>query len=280
MENDVVENSPIEEEFRFHTVGEKLKGERERLGLSLSDLAARTRVPVRHLDSIEKSDFSALPGTTYTLGFTRSYARAVDLDATQLSNEMRVELAQGGHESYQPHTQNFEPADPSRVPSRTLAWTAAAIGIALVAAYFIWRSMTLVAPVMPQPIAKTAVSATGAATSATPGPPGADPGGEVVIAATDNVWVKVYDAENKRLYENEMEPGDKFTVPVDANNPMIVTGRPNVLQVTIGGKPVPPLGAPDQTIADVGVSAKALLARETTPPGAATDNANEPTAGR
>ena len=89
--------------------------------------------------------------------------------------------------------------------------------------------------------------------------------GEVVITATDAVWVKIYDAENKRLFESEMKAGDKFTVPADANNPMIVTGRPNVLEVTVGGKVVPPLGEPDRTIADVGVSAKALLARATAP---------------
>jgi hypothetical protein len=86
-------------------------------------------------------------------------------------------------------------------------------------------------------------------------------GGAVVITATDNVWVKVYDADDKRLYENEMKAGDSFTVPPDVNKPMIVTGRPQVLTVTIGGKPVPPLGAADKTIADVDVSAAALLAR-------------------
>ena len=100
---------------------------------------------------------------------------------------------------------------------------------------------------------------------------GVDAAGEVVITATDGVWVKIYDAENKRLFESEMKAGDKFTVPADANNPMIVTGRPNVLDVTIGGKAVPTLGAPDRTIADVGVSAKALLARTPEPTGPSPD---------
>jgi hypothetical protein len=83
----------------------------------------------------------------------------------------------------------------------------------------------------------------------------------VKITATDGVWVKIYDADNVRLYENEMQPGDSFTVPGDANNPMIVTGRPQVLTVTIDGKPVPPLGTGERSIADVGVSAAALMAR-------------------
>lgn len=256
MEIGVGENSPSEEEFRFHTVGEQLKAERERLELSLSDLAAKTRVPMRHLDSIEKSDFGALPGTTYTLGFARSYASAVGMDAAKVNLDLRAELAQGGHDGYQAPTQNYEPTDPSRVPSRKLAWAAAAVGIIVVAAYLVWRSMALESPVdVAAPIAAEQKAAAPAATTAAPS------GDAVVITATDAVWVKVYDADDKRLYENEMKAGDSFTVPPNADKPMIVTGRPQVLSVTVGGKAVPPLGAADKTIADVEVSAAALLAR-------------------
>jgi cytoskeleton protein RodZ len=271
----VGEDSPGENEFRFHTVGEQLKAGRDRLGFSLSDLAAKTRVPMRHLESIEKSDFAALPGSTYTLGFARSYARAVDMDAIKVSSELRAELAQGGHEGYQAPAQNYEPADPARVPSRTLAWTAAAIGVLVVAGYFIWRSMTLggavdiTAPVPTQQKSSAAVSTA---------PPGsaATPTGPVVLTASGEVWVKVYDANNKRLYENEMKAGDSFTVPADATKPMIVTGRPQMLNITVGGQAVPPLGAADQTIADVEISAAALRARAPATNPAAADAAVPP----
>jgi transcriptional regulator with XRE-family HTH domain len=245
----VGDDSPSEEEFRFHTVGEQLKAERERQALTLSDLAAKTRVPMRHLDSIEKSEFGALPGTTYTM------------DAAKVSADLRIELATGGHEGYQAPTQNYEPADPSRVPSRAIAWTAAVIGVVVVAAYLIWRSMTLDASVnltAPAPVEqKTTAAPTNKSAIAAPG-------GAVVLTATHAVWVKVYDTDNKRLYENEMKAGDSFTVPPEANKPMIVTGRPQVLSVTVGGKTVAPLGGADKTIADVEVSAMALLARSQT----------------
>ena len=78
------------------TVGSQLKAGRERLGLSLSDIAAQTRVPTRHLESIEQSDYGALPGQTYTLGFARSYANAVDMDAAAISYALRLELARSG----------------------------------------------------------------------------------------------------------------------------------------------------------------------------------------
>jgi cytoskeleton protein RodZ len=260
VEITVGDDSPSEDEFRFQTVGEQLKAERERLGLSLSDLAARTRVPMRHLESIEKSDFAALPGSTYTLGFARSYARALDLDAIKISADLRAELAQGGHDGYQAPTQNYEPTDPARVPSRALAWTAAAIGVLVVAGYFVWRSMTLgsavdiAAPVAVETKSSAAASASASASTATPS-------GPVVLTATGDVWVKIYDTDNKRLYENEMKAGDSFTIPADATKPMIVTGRPQMLDVTVGGQAVPALGGADQTIADVEVSAAALVAR-------------------
>jgi cytoskeletal protein RodZ len=125
------------------SVGSQLKAGRERLGLSLSDIAEKTRVPMRHLQSIEQSNFDALPGQTYTLGFARSYANAVEMDAATISEAMRLELARSGHEGYQAPAQNYEPADPARVPSKTLAWTSAAIAAVALAAYLIFRSLTL-----------------------------------------------------------------------------------------------------------------------------------------
>src|SRR5205814_337821 len=43
------------------TVGERLRAAREEKGLSLDDIAAQTRIPRRHLESIEKADWGAAP---------------------------------------------------------------------------------------------------------------------------------------------------------------------------------------------------------------------------
>jgi cytoskeleton protein RodZ len=267
LERKVEEVAPENEEFTFQTVGEQLKAERDRRGWSLDDVATRTRIPIRHLESIEKSNFSKIPGTTYALGFARSYARTMEMDDAKLGSELRVELAEAGQSSYPAPSQNYEPADPSSVPSKMLAWTAAAIGVLVVAGYFIFRisldgtSAPVETPVATEQPAVN-VDAPPAAT------PVADTTGEVVMTATGVVWIKVYDADKKRLFESEMKAGDKYTVPADANGPMIVTGRPDLLSLTVGGKAVPPLGTGEKTIADVGISAKALAERPTAPIGA------------
>ncbi|MFN3748599.1 MAG: helix-turn-helix domain-containing protein [Sphingorhabdus sp.] len=271
-----IENSAATAETA--SVGAQLRAAREAAGLSLTEIANRTRVPVRHLEAIEASNYSALPGSTYTIGFTKSFAKSLGLNETAILTEMREELAQGGYHGNAARMPAYEPTDPARVPSRPLAWGAAALAIALIVIYFIWRSYAL-SPVAEdeaaKPVAEAAIKdPTGKPKAAEP----IDPAGPVVISAKETVWLKIYDAENKRLYENEMKAGESYTVPADANNPMIVTGRPQVLDITIGGKPVPPLGTGERSVADVGVSAAALLARKPqTPapvqPGSASPNA-------
>ncbi len=257
------EEAPTSAEFAFQTVGEKLKAERERRALSLDDIAIQTRIPMRHLDAIEKSEYEKLPGSTYAIGFTRSYARAVELDDVKIGSELRIELAQSGIGGFQATTPNYEPTDPSSVPSRMLAWTAAAIGVLVIGGFLVWRSYFMNGDMVtadPVP-AEQVVTQQAAAPAAAPANAAPNPTGEVTLTAKDVVWIKVYDASRKRLYEAEMKAGDKYIVPKDANNPMIITGRPQTLTVTIDGKEIAPLGTAERTIADVGISAAALAGR-------------------
>jgi cytoskeleton protein RodZ len=263
LESKVGEETPENEEFRFQSIGEQLAAEREKQGLGLTDVATRTRVPMRHLEAIEKSDFASLPGTTYTLGFARSYARCLGMDAAKIGADLRSELSAAGHESYQAPSQNYEPADPSRVPPKALAWTAFALAILLLAGYLIWRSYSLAgAPAALPDIAAPAEQSSQSQPAEVAAPTAAaNANGAVVLAAKDTVWIKIYGADRKRIFESEMKAGDTYTVPADANGPMLITGRPQMIDVTIDGKPVPPLGSAERTISDVGVSASALLAR-------------------
>jgi cytoskeleton protein RodZ len=274
-------SAPDDTELRSQSVGEQLKAAREAQGLSLAEVATRTRVPMRHLDAIERSEFGALPGATYTVGFAKSYAKVMDLDDVQLAADLREELSQGGFQGVVARMPAYEPADPARVPPRWLAWSAAGLAVALLVAYFAWRSFALSSdgakPATPKVVAEAEIAKQPSATDPTANAAAIDPKGEVVITAIETVWLKIYDKDNKRLYENEMKAGDRYTVPADAQKPMIVTGRPQVLTVTIGGKSVPPLGTGEKSIADVEVSAAALLARPPAPATPASATGTTPT---
>lgn len=258
------EDEPAQEELNIHAPGDKLRMAREAMKASIDDIAARTRVPVRLLSALEKGDYKALPGVTYCIGFSRAYARAVGLDEVQISREVRADLEAQDAISGTRY-EAFEPADPARVPPRYLAWTAIALALVLAIGYGIWRTQFFTAPT-DEEIAETRIAEaqkpapTGRERPSAPARPAAL-AGDVMLTATDTVWLRVYEEGGQRLFEKEMKAGEKFTVPPTAKNPLIITGRPQALRVTIGGKEVAPLGTPDKTISDVPISATALNAR-------------------
>jgi cytoskeleton protein RodZ len=60
--------------------GELLRGARERRGISLQQVANETKIPRRHLESLERGQLTATPGGTYTRGEVIAYASVVRLD--------------------------------------------------------------------------------------------------------------------------------------------------------------------------------------------------------
>lgn len=239
------------------TPGAKLRAARDVQGLSIQDVATRTRIAQRQLEAVERDDYAALPGIPYAVGFARAYARAVGVDEVMIAAEVRnaVHGSDLGANRYEA----FEPLDPARVPSRALAWTAAAIVVLLIAGFMIWRTQMFTPPTSEEIAAQEQAKPVAARPAgAAPAAPVAQ---TVVFTAVDDVWLRIYDEAGERLKDGLMKKGESFTLPAAARNPMILTGRPQALGVTVGGKPVPPLGQADRTIADVPVSAEALLAR-------------------
>ena len=239
--------------------GEMLRAARMRAGLDLGDVATRTRIPLRTLESIERSDHSDLPSPTYAIGFAKSFARAVGADPEAVAHALRDEL---GHQ--QPGSRelvDLDDFDPQRLPSRKLAWTAALIALLILGGYAFWRGWLMRDPTpdaveMVAPSGETVGSTQNATAPAQPSPIG-----QVVLTARDAVWLRVYDASDKVLFEKEMAAGERFEVPADANRPMVRTGRAELIAVTIDGKDAAALGPPDRTVKDVVISAAALSAR-------------------
>jgi cytoskeletal protein RodZ len=240
--------------------GDVLRTAREAQGLSLSDVAARTRVPLRHLEAIDASDYAGLPSPTYAVGFSKAYARAIGADEVRVAQMVRTEVAKLGRRTpeYEPYTMT----DPARVPSRGVAVVALGLALAVLILVGLWYGTDWFR-------ARDTVGASGPATvAAVPAPvsvavpaPAAPTGGQVTLAATDEVWMRVYDADNKTLYLGTMKPGEKFDVPAGANNPMINVGRPDKLNVTLNGSSVPALGTGERAIKDVKVGPAAIAAR-------------------
>ena len=240
-------------------VGEKLRDARLAQGLELSDIAARTRIPLRHLEAIETSDYSGLPSPTYAVGFVKSYARAIGADEVALARELRAETSSmfAAREAYE----TYDPEDPVREPSSGLVWAGIIVTVLLVAGLILWYGTDLFRSSGTPAPAPTETPA--AAPEGTPSPAAATGSGQVTLTATEAVWLRIYDASGTRLFEKEMAAGERYDVPQNANGPMINLGRPEAVRVTVNGSDVAPLGAPGRAIKDVPISAAALQARGT-----------------
>jgi hypothetical protein len=255
------------------SAGEKLRAAREARGLTLAQVAAETRIPQRHLQTIEAGDFTALPARTYAISFSKNYARMVGLDQEQIATEVRAELnALDPAPRLRPA--GFEPGDPARVPSRALGWVSV-IAVILVLAGLFAFARTFFAPAVELPSLvdqEEAAQATAAAQrqrqAAAPAP--AATGGEVVFTALEpGIWVKFYDADGLQLMQKQMAMGERYAIPAEAEGPQLWTGRPDALSITVGGRAVPKLAEEQRTMKDVQVSAEALLARAAPPAPAA-----------
>src|SRR3546814_14996965 len=84
--------APEQGEMAITRTGDRLRLAREEAGLSLADVAPRTRITKRHLAAIAKSAFSELTGRTYGTSFARPYARAVDLTVARTASLATTEL--------------------------------------------------------------------------------------------------------------------------------------------------------------------------------------------
>ncbi len=250
------------------TVGARLRAAREARGQTLDEIGKQTRIPVRHLVQIEDGRLEGLPAAPYSAGFVKSYARAVDLDPMAMSQQFRAEFAASVRASPRVAYEPYEPADPVRLPPRLLAIVALLIAVLLASGYAIWRSGLLSGegaderarlaaagePVgAPDNSAAPATQHTQSA-AATSGP--------VRITAVQPTWFEVTDrASDARLYTGVLAQGQSFDLPASAGDPVIRTGKPEGLQVTVSGRPVAPLGEPAHTVSNVSLKAAALVAR-------------------
>lgn len=237
-------------------VGDQLRQARLARGMSLDDVATQTRVPMRHLEAIERSQWDSLPAPTYSIGFAKSFAEVVGLDRKEIGDELRIELG-GGRQT--PVAETFQPADPARVPPRTIAVVAGLVAVTLLAGYGYYRTVAL-GDVQPRIVEVSDGPPAGTTGTRTMPPPrlGAA-AGPVVITASEPVWIKVYERDGRSIYENTMTAGQRYEVPADAVDPLLRTGRADLLRVTVGNAEAPQVGPSNALVKDVSLKAAMLM---------------------
>ena len=238
------------------TVGERLRAAREEKGLSLEDIAAQTRIPLRHLESIETADWDKLPGA-------------------DLHDRLRQELRRRGrprpHRNRRPAARGngrpalrrprqaevFEAADPARTMPKWLVFGAIVAVIVLIVADEL--AQPPLARADREPTARGCAAAPAPATAAprraaAPAPPPAQ--GPVVLDRDRAGLAPGHAMQGKTLFSGHAcSRARPLRCPPTATAPVLKTGKPEALRITVGNAVAPPVGPAGQVTSNVSLLA-------------------------
>jgi cytoskeleton protein RodZ len=116
------------------TVGQDLRTARLRRGDDLATVSRALKIRKDHLDALEEDRPDALPGRTYAVGFIRSYADYLGLDAVQCVERYKAEIAGRADTSVPPITVIDEDAE-HRMPHGWKIIFVAVVILVLIGAY-------------------------------------------------------------------------------------------------------------------------------------------------
>ncbi len=94
----------------MESIGEKLRSAREAKKISIKDVVKDTNITPIYLEALEEEDFEKFPSETYLIGFLRSYAEYLKLDAEEMIQAYR------GHKIGESITPLEELTKPTREP--------------------------------------------------------------------------------------------------------------------------------------------------------------------
>lgn len=273
-------------------IGARLGAARIVAGVELIDIAKETRVPLRHLRAIEADSHDELPALPYSIGFVKSFARAVGVDADEAAAQFRGETSKTAHV---PATTELEPLDERRLPSRRLV-TGSVVALLLVvggltaygAGWFETDPVNLAQaptenPAVPldevQATPDGGIDGTPVAGDEVVTPASAMPtavaAGAVSIVASDDAWMRItaISPETGKVISvrtGMLAKGERFDLPATPPGQRLWTGRAGALQISVGGRALPPLGGPAETVKNVSLDPGDLAARLIPPTPAAT----------
>ncbi|MDD3884786.1 MAG: DUF4115 domain-containing protein [Gallionella sp.] len=244
--------------------GKMLREARERLGLSVADVAQHTRLAPRQIEALEADDFDHLPELPFVRGFIRSYARLLQIDPEPLLAVLPPE----GHSSVPLMPPSVEAPFPSpfMMQRRNLMVVGATLLLVLLGGLLaVWNFMSP-APVTQNETAPPAVQNVlppdqdqpASAVSETVAPVAPDaavlpesvPVGKLHLKMSEKTWVEIRDrAGNVLLSQNNPAGSD---VQIEGMAPLsLVLGQTRGAQLIFNGRPValPPTVDPKSGVA-------------------------------
>lgn len=226
-------------------VAERLRRTRESRGLSIERLSTLTKIPVRALAAIERSQFDQLPGGLFTRGFLRSYAREVGLDPDEVVREYLAEVAPPEVAAQAPIGPQPGPHTPLHVERRNvLSLSGIVVTLAVLAGViYLISNQTPPAPVEREPATGSAIaSQMGTGPSRIIPTAGEDATDlHVEIAPTGACWAEAR-ADGRRVLYKLMAAGERAALSAHRSLTLRL-GDAGACALSIDGGPERPAGA-------------------------------------
>ena len=151
------------------TLGADLQQARERAGLSLDDLSARTKIRRHMLESIERNDFASIPGGLLARGYLRAYASEVGLPAEVIAARYQTEFGTDAPPLAEAYKHRTDAWDLSHADHSN--GTVVLVILIAIAGAWLYVSQRPRSEIVQQPVGTAGrTPAAGAVTDAAPGP--------------------------------------------------------------------------------------------------------------
>ena len=210
-------------------LGNELKNARRAAGLSLNDVSVRLCISIRYLKAIEGGDPALIPGTTYMLGFVRSYARLLKLDADEFCNRVIDNMPKNALRPEYQAVGNIVEAP--EYPIRYIVG-AAAVVVLVYGGWYLYRNDFFSAPTpLPDEVAFISPDIEDAPTGAGDAAPATD-APVIVLKATVATWVKIESAAGAVLVARLLAEDEVVAVAPDA---LLTTDNASGLQIGYQG---------------------------------------------
>lgn len=233
----------------------ELRHARERLGLSLRDVAERTRIRMAILEAIENDDVDRLPPPIFTRGFVKAYAREVGLDPQEAAALYLPPGARGGHALQARLVSPDERSGFSSLSERERSTLVTAALVVVAAVIFVltdsWKPSSTeniaarpgVATAADAAFAHDAVATTGETRRSVAAVPRAR-NMRIDLAPRETCWIEAT-VDGERVIYKLLKGGDRYAIE-GYEDLVLKVGDPSALVYSINGAKGRPLGPAGQ----------------------------------
>ena len=245
------------------TFGEELRRERLIREVSLDEISAATKISVRLLTALEKSDVGKLPAPVFTRGFIRAYSRHLGLDPDEMVNAYLADVAPDkGREGGASKRRGLKALFRRRGAAGAIVVCVAGVLIVLGLIARPERRSVPTEPLVARPVASVsfknvavspgpAPSIQDEAPAASPSPAATTAGVSMILEFEQDSWTEV-SADGAPIFTGLIRRGSKHQF--EAREGFRLTlGNAGGVRVTVDGRAMEPLGSAGQVVRDMPV---------------------------